>query len=627
MIGKTLGGRYEVLENIDSGGMAYVYKALCKKTNKEVAIKVLKDEFAGSSEYVERFKREAQAAFQLEHDNVVQVFDVGFDENSYYMVMEFVDGPTLKNVIETSGFLPEKQAIEYALQICRALSAAHKNGIIHRDIKPHNILVNENDVAKVTDFGIAKSVTSKVETDSQVIGSVYYVSPEQAKGEKVDQRTDIYSFGIMLYEMLTGELPYKGEKSVSVALKHINEQITPPKSLNNEISESLNRIIIKATSKNKKDRYSNISELKKDLTLSLIDKSGDFVDIRTASIKRFRQINIRKNNIWKIAVITVTLAVLIVAGVFGSNVIFGTEEEPPIESALLSLPSTVGMNLTEAQEALERLGLSVVVVYKNSEHLEADMVMDQSPQSGSKVFSEDSVMLTVSYGPTIVYMPNLMGMTENEALATIEEYGLTLDEVSQAVDNEAIPGTVIDQVPAPESDMLDGSAVAFVISIQADQDTGTVPHVIGKDLESAIGILSEAGFANTFVYQDESDEEPGTVIGQNPEEGISGQFDRDIDLHISEFKDLEYVGIIDEVVEIIDEMSKVKIVLEERIGEFYTNFKILELSDVEPGEFQLYMQVESFSEGTKKVKVYINNNDTPYEFFVNFIKRSEENEG
>lgn len=626
MIGKTLGGRYEVLENIDFGGMAYVYKALCKKTDREVAIKVLKDEFAGSSEYVERFKREAQAAFQLEHENVVQVYDVGYDENSYYMVMEFVDGPTLKNIIETSGFLPEKQAIEYALQICKALSVAHKNGIIHRDIKPHNILVNKNEAAKVTDFGIAESITAKVEDGSQVIGSVYYVSPEQAKGEKVDQRTDIYSFGIMLYEMLTGELPYKGEKSVSVALKHINEQITPPKKLNSEISESLNKIIIKATSKNKKDRYLNINELKRDLTLALIDKSGDFVDIKSTPVKRLRQVNIRKNNIWKIAVITVTLGVLIVAGVFGSNVIFGEEQVKQTESATLSVPSTIGMNIFEAQSSLEKLGLSVVVVYKNSEHVDADLVMDQSPQSGSEVISKDSVMLTVSYGPQIVYMPNLMGMTENEAVATIKEYGLTLDEVTQAVDNEAVPGTVIDQVPAPESDMLDGSAVAFVVSIQADQDNGTIPRVVGKDLKSAIDILNEIGFTNTFVYQDESDKEPGTVLAQSPEEGFGGQFDRDIDLRISEYKDLEYVGTLYEVVEITDDMSKVKVVLEENIGEFTTNFKILEQSDVESGEFEIYRQIESFSEGTKKVKVYINN-EPPYEFLVNFTKRSEENEG
>lgn len=626
MIGKTLGGRYEVLEKIDSGGMAYVYKALCKKTEREVAVKILKSEFAGSSEYVERFKREAQAAFQLEHENVVQVYDVGYDENSYYMVMEFISGPTLKNIIETSGFLPEKQAIEYALQICSALSSAHKNGIIHRDIKPQNILVNENDVAKITDFGIAKSVSSHAESDSQVIGSVYYVSPEQAKGEKVDQRTDIYSFGIMLYEMLTGELPYKGEKSISVALKHINEQITPPKRLNNEISESLNKIIIKATSKNKKDRYSNIAELKKDLTLALVDKHGEFVDITTNTVRKFSPVNIRKNNIWKIAVITVTLAMLIVAGVFGGNAIFGTEEEPPVTETLLRVPSTIGMNLIDAQEVLEELGLNVVVVYKNNDDLEEDTVMDQSPESGSKIFTEDSIMLTVSFGPKIVYMPNLFGMTEEEAKNALKDRGLIVEGITYEVSNQYVSGTVINQEPAADSDMMEDSAVTFVVSKGPDEDKGTVPQVIDMSLEQAIGTLSELGFVNTFVYQEDSEKDPGTVIAQSPQEGLSEPFERDIDLRISEYKDLEYIGTIDEVVEIIDDMSKVKIVLEESVGEFTTNFKILELSDVEPGEKDLYMQVESFSAGTKKVKVYINN-DPPYEFFVNFTKRSEENEG
>lgn len=626
MIGKTLGGRYEVLENIDSGGMAYVYKALCKKTEREVAVKVLKSEFAGSSEYVERFKREAQAAFQLEHENVVQVYDVGFDENSYYMVMEFVDGPTLKNIIETSGFLPEKQAIEYALQICSALSSAHKNGIIHRDIKPQNVLVTENDVAKITDFGIAKSVASHAEYDSQVIGSVYYVSPEQAKGEKVDQRTDIYSFGIMLYEMLTGELPYKGEKSVSVALKHINEQIIPPKRLNNEISESLNKIIIKATSKNKKDRYANIAELKKDLTLALVDKHGEFVEVNTNTIRKFSPINIRKNNIWKVAVITVTLAMLIVAGVFGGNAIFGTEQEQPITETLLRVPSTIGMNLIDAQEVLEELGLNVVIVYKNNDDLEEDTVMDQSPESGSKIFTEDSIMLTVSFGPQIVYMPNLHGMTEEEAKDALEDRGLIVEGITYEVSNQYHSGTVIGQEPAPESDMLEDSAVTFIVSKGPDEDKGTVPQVIDISLEQAIGTLDELGFVNTFVYQEPSDKEPGTVIGQSPQEGLSEPFERDIDLRISEYKDLEYVGTLDEVIEIADSGSKVKIVLEEDVGDFTTNFKIEELRDVEPGEKELYMQVESFSAGTKKVKVYINN-DPPYEFSVSFAKRSEENEG
>lgn len=626
MIGKTLGGRYEVLEKIDSGGMAYVYKALCKKTEREVAVKILKSEFAGSSEYVERFKREAQAAFQLEHENVVQVYDVGYDENSYYMVMEFISGPTLKNIIETSGFLPEKQAIEYALQICSALSSAHKNGIIHRDIKPQNILVNENDVAKITDFGIAKSVSSHAESDSQVIGSVYYVSPEQAKGEKLDQRTDIYSFGIMLYEMLTGELPYKGEKSISVALKHINEQITPPKRLNNEISESLNKIIIKATSKNKKDRYSNIAELKKDLTLALIDKHGEFVDITTNTVRKFSPVNIRKNNIWKIAVITVTLAMLIVAGVFGGNAIFGTEEEPPVTETLLRVPSTIGMNLIDAQEVLEELGLNVVVVYKNNDDLEEDTVMDQSPESGSKIFTEDSIMLTVSFGPKIVYMPNLHGMTEEEAKNVLADRGLIVEGITYEVSNQYVSGTVINQEPAADSDMMEDSAVTFVVSKGPDEDKGTVPQVIDMSLEQAIGTLSELGFVNTFVYQEDSEKDPGTVIAQSPQEGLSEPFERDIDLRISEYKDLEYIGTIDEVVEIIDDMSKVKIVLEESVGEFTTNFKILELSDVESGELELYMQVESFSASTKKVKVYINN-DPPYEFSVSFAKRSEENEG
>lgn len=625
MIGKTLGGRYDVLENIDSGGMAYVYKAKCRKTGNLVAVKVLKDEFAGSKEYVERFKREAQSAFSLEHDNVVHVYDVGFDQNSYYMVMEFVDGPTLKNIIDSSGFLPENHAIEYALQICSALSAAHKQGIIHRDIKPHNMLVDQQDNVKVTDFGIAKSVSSKFDKGTQVIGSVYYVSPEQAKGEKVDQRTDIYSFGIMLYEMLTGELPYKGKKTISVALKHINESIIPPNEINSEISGSLNNIILKATDKNKENRYSDFSELKKDLTLALIDKSGDFVQMSILSQRLSIPANIKNNNIWKIAIIAVTLVIFVLGGLLGGNAIFGTPQESPTPKLFINVPSIIGLDISQAQSELDDIGVGTIIVYQNNDDYPSGIVMQQSPSAGSEVLPQDNVTLDVSLGPVIIYMPNLIGMTETEAVTAIDEMGLVLESISTEVNESYIPGTVISQVPAADSDILEGSAVSLILSTEAAKDTGVVPQIAGNTLEQALSILNEAGFINTFVYQEDSDSEPGTVLRQSPEQGVPIQFDSDVDIYISGFAETNFFGQLDEEIEITDAGSKVKLVYVETIGEYTTHFKIIELI-VEPGFLELTEELTALSVGMKKVQVYINGIPS-YEFFVYFAEKEVSDEG
>ena len=310
MIGLLLGNRYEITEKIDSGGMAYIYKALCRKTGNTVAVKILKEEFSDSDEYVIRFKKEAETTFSLNHINVVHVMDIGCEDGVYYMVMEYIDGKTLKAIVDRKGRLDEHEAIEYALQVCSALAAAHRKGIIHRDIKPRNILLNSENHIKVTDFGIAMSMSKEDGDECNAIGSVHYVSPEQAKGEHVDARTDIYSLGIMLYEMITGKLPYTGEKTIAVALKHINEPLTPPIDVNSSISMALNQIIIKATSKNKRDRYKTMTAMKSDLVRALVDPSGDFVDVQPQPAPHpLFQRNHKKNLIWKICILVVMTVV------------------------------------------------------------------------------------------------------------------------------------------------------------------------------------------------------------------------------------------------------------------------------------------------------------------------------
>ena len=278
--GRLLGNRYEILEQIGNGGMATVYKAKCHVLNRFVAVKILKDEFTTDYEFIKRFNSEAQAVASLTHPNIVSVYDVGHEGNLYYIVMELIQGKTLKEIIISEGPLAWKWSLNVAIQIASALETAHKNNIIHRDIKPHNIIITEDGMAKVTDFGIAKAVSnSTITAFGTTIGSVHYFSPEHARGGYTDAKSDLYSLGVVLYEMLTGKVPFDADTPVSVALKHIQETPVEPIKLNPAIPLSVNKIVMKAMQKETNSRYQNASEMLKDLTLALKNPDGDFVNI------------------------------------------------------------------------------------------------------------------------------------------------------------------------------------------------------------------------------------------------------------------------------------------------------------------------------------------------------------
>ena len=267
MEGKVLGNRYEIIEKIGSGGMATVYKAKCRVLNRNVAIKILKDEFANDTEFIKRFQVEAQSAASLSHQNIVSIFDVGKDDSMHYIVMELIEGKTLKEIIVEKGKIPWKDAVKIAAQIASGLNQAHNHHIVHRDIKPHNIIITKDGVAKVTDFGIAKAVSnSTINAFGSTIGSVHYFSPEHARGGYTDEKSDIYSLGVVLYEMCTGKLPFDAETPVSVALKHLQEQPEAPKSINSEIPDALNLIILKAMQKEVANRYASAKAFYDDLT-------------------------------------------------------------------------------------------------------------------------------------------------------------------------------------------------------------------------------------------------------------------------------------------------------------------------------------------------------------------------
>ena len=266
MIGKVLGARYEIIEKIGGGGMALVYKAKCQLLNRYVAVKVLRDEFTNDEEFIKKFRHESQAAASLSHPNIVNIYDVGSEGDIYYIVMEYIKGKTLKEIINENGKLSSEQTVNYSIQIAEALQHAHNNHIVHRDIKPHNIMVTEDGRIKVTDFGIARAVTSTTMTNtSSVIGSVHYFSPEQARGKFTDEKSDIYSLGIVMYEMITGKVPFEGESPISIALKHVEEEIVSPRTTDDTVPENIEYIIMKCVRKNQSERYKNAGELLKDL--------------------------------------------------------------------------------------------------------------------------------------------------------------------------------------------------------------------------------------------------------------------------------------------------------------------------------------------------------------------------
>lgn len=616
MIGRVLGGRYEIIEAIDSGGMAYVYKARCRKTDHYVAVKVLKEKFSGSAEYVKRFKKEAEAVFSLEHENIVRVSDIGCDDGTYYMVMEYIAGFTLKTLIERNAVIPEKKAVLYAIQICSALSAAHRRGIIHRDIKPHNILLDDDDTAKVTDFGIAKSLSTSQDEEKEVIGSVYYVSPEQARGDSVDARTDIYSLGIMLYEMITGELPYTGDQTVSVALKHINEKITAPIEKNPELSRSINNIVLKATSKNKKDRYRSMEAFKEDLVHALVDQTGDFVDLRDVYQSNETPLA-NKHKWWKIGVFIVIAAILITAGITVVSLLNRSN------SQMLSMPDLLGQEVDTASQTLNSMDVNTQIIFESSETVDEGFVISQAPESGAAVKRGNTVTLTVSSGPSALLMPDVTGLTLQEATDTIENMGLILDNVTYEFQNDFPAGNVISQVPDVGSEVYAGNTVNLVVSTDIEESVVPMPKVTDMLVDQAVSSLRENGFSSFYVFEDESDLPEGTVYDQFPAQGIPTSYSDEIDLYISQYQQKDYFASFSDQVDVPDKESKIRIVIVTEQNNVEISFVVGLDQAPYSGSVPIEKELMFMSGGMKTVKVFVNNVEV-ISREVNFVKRDRE---
>ncbi len=593
MIGRILGGRYEIIEDVDSGGMALIFKALCKKTKNVVAVKVLKEEFANKAEYVMRFKKEAQAVFSLEHDNIVRVRDIGCDEGVYYMVMDYIDGVCLKSLIGKQP-IEEKDAIVYAAQVCSALSAAHKKGIIHRDIKPHNIMLDKNNNIKLMDFGIAKSMGMSTEKENQVIGSVYYVSPEQARGEEVDARSDIYSLGIVLYEMITGELPFTGDKTASVALKHLNEQITAPIEKNPNISAAINGIVLKATSKSPKDRYRTVGALKQDLMRALIDKEGTFLGQRQNQTPQ-KQAN---HKIVKICILAALVCLLVGLAVIGVK-IFTPEEQ-------YALPDLIDKEAAYALPLLENLGYKVELSEEPSEVTEQGFVIKQSPEPGNNAALGSVVALVVSSGPADLVMPDLFGFAFDEAVEIIEDMGLVLGDIIYEQRDDMPEHNIISQSLFADTIVEKGEVITLIVSGSQQTEDIVMPKLTGLNVLQAVKMLNELGFGSYLVYEEESTQPEGIVTNQSPRQGAQESPLNSVDIWISSFSGKRYNALLQAQFKITEPGTIIRAVIETPMEGASINIA-QEQTTEGTGLQTVTLNLTSIFEGAGTVKVYVNN--------------------
>ncbi|MFC4766064.1 Stk1 family PASTA domain-containing Ser/Thr kinase [Effusibacillus consociatus] len=535
MIGKKLANRYEILERIGGGGMAIVYRALDTVLNRYVSVKVLRAQFVTDEEFVRRFRREAQSAASLSHPNVVNIYDVGVEDETYFIVMEYINGKTLKEIIQERSPLPIAEAVDIAKQICSALHHAHEHQIVHRDIKPHNIMVGKDDHVKVTDFGIARAVTSNTIThNGSVIGSVHYFSPEQARGAITDVKSDIYSLGVVLYEMLTGELPFSGETPISVALKHLQEHFVEPRQLNPKIPQSVENIILKALAKNPEVRYQTAKEMFRDLDKALQNPNVEkftapdvtaltqpTLQIPAAALREHSPEKLtaaaeaneiqepKKRNIWKTIGIIVALLLLGTAGVatgytIMNNVLAGEEVE---------MPKVVGMPYEEAVKRLKEAGFKEKNIKKeeakdpggpnNRPPFAAGLVFEQDPESMKRVKTGRTVTLKVSLGAEQVLMPNLQNKTEQEAKDELANLHLDLSTIKFVTKphNEVEKGRVFYQVPGPQVPITPGQS-QIEVHISTGPETAKVPDVRNLSYLDATSKLRQAGFDVGNVIQE-----------------------------------------------------------------------------------------------------------------------------
>ena len=602
--GVVLGKRYEILGRVGSGGMAEVYEGKDHKLNRFVAIKVLKSDYRTDEVFIRKFLSEAQAAAGLMHPNVVNVYDVGQDRGLYYMVMELVEGITLKDYIEKKGKLSPKETVSISIQMVTGLQAAHNQHIVHRDIKPQNIIISKDGKVKVTDFGIARATTSTQTISTSVMGSVHYTSPEQARGGVVDQKSDIYSIGITMYEMVTGHVPFDGDSTVTVALKHLQEEITSPAEEVPDLPYSLECIIMKCTQKNPAMRYHDCASLLLDLKRSLVDPDGDFVvignkgnvDDRTVVMSteeinevqrrrypnddddydddedydrdgeddddeddddrryRDRDRGRRKNNvnsdtkrIMKILMIVagVVVALLILFLVGNAAGFFSGPGLVQNEQEMVKVPDLRGMTEKEARKELEGtdLGMKVENERQPSNQYEEGEIMSQDPAEDTEVAKNSTITVVISSGEEakMVKVPNIVDRTEEEAEKSLQAAKLTVVHGEAQFSDEIEAGRVISSDPEAGTEVEEGTEVTIVISLGKDQ--AKVPELRNKSASEAEAALKDAGLAGSASEEYSDSVEAGLVISQSIDAGEKVDKGTTVSYVVSKGPETKYVTV------------------------------------------------------------------------------------
>jgi len=561
MIGRILGKRYEITEKIAQGGMSIVYKALDLNLNRYDAVKVLKEEFASNKEILERFKQEANAVAFLSHPNIVNIYNVGSEENIHYIVMEFVKGLTLKEIIRSKGMLSNEMLLNYSYQIARALECAHNNNIIHRDIKPHNIIVTKDDLVKVTDFGIAKHSDSGTITNSgKIIGSAHYFSPEQARGNLTDRRSDIYSLGIVMYEMATGVVPFDAESPITIALKHMQEPLPSPKLINKKLTDGIEKVIMKATEKNPIDRYQRIEDMMMDLRtlmagerLPIIpaENNNGNTQIMGAVIPEKMNMNDdifddekpsdhKKRNL----IIGLAMILVIVGGALLGNYVFGKMNSNPPDQVVtdeVTIPTLVGKSKADAEAELKLLGLTLEVQSTETSAEPVDTILRSVPEVGAVVKKNTSVAVVLSAGEVKLFVPSVIGGTKEAANTILMNNGLILGEVKEEF-SETVPlGEIISQDPLVNTSVPQGSAVNIVISKGPEITISKVPALVGKTEREAQALLESVKLQIGTVTKVPTGQEAlvGRIASQNIPEGTELKQDSKINIEVYELKTVQ----------------------------------------------------------------------------------------
>lgn len=541
MTGHTLANRYQILEEVGTGGMAVVYKARDILLDRIVAVKILHAEYGNDHEFVTRFRQEAQAAAKLSHPNIVNIYDVGKDGDIHYIVMEFVRGETLKEYIEKHGHLPINTSIQIAFDIGEALESAHHNGLVHCDIKPHNILVTETGRIKVADFGIARAINSSatMKEDKKILGSVHYFSPEQASGNTLDERTDIYSLGVVMYEMMTGVVPFEGDTPLSIALQHVQDAIPLPTKYNRRIPRLVERCVLKAMAKNPDDRFQSVAELMSELRLSqgfVNSNKGAMPIIKkgfegTVKLPPVPEKNTRgEGNIFnrfldsvsrhsKKSIIIAMGSVFIIAflwAFFSFGNFWSTQD--------ITVPDVTGKQMEIAQTMLTDKHLSVSIKEVDSSDVPVGEVITQTPIGGSVVKANRTIYLTVSrgnHGDTVL-VPDLRGLTLDEATRKLKEIGLSVGTVTYA-DADRDDGKILQQTPSSPDKVAQNTTIDVVVSrVKVKEEAPVnVPDTRGMSLDTAMQTLNNAGISIGTVGNLNSNlpNAQATVTGQSLRKG------------------------------------------------------------------------------------------------------------